>query len=74
MDARHEYDVGFLVHMLVRISRLISIHVAAKPENVTSFQVYALTSKHRKNEVKEFYTLEKVVKAVPKRGHPCCTQ
>ena len=50
------------------LSTLISIHVSAKPHNMTIIQVYAPTTDHDDKEVKRFYELlESTITEVPKK-------
>ena len=66
-ENRHEYGVGILVNKeklnsvisFTPISnRLMSLRVAAKPKNITIFQVYAPSSTHTDEKIEEFYEQE----------------
>ena len=63
-ETRHEYGVGFIVRKYIigyilsctRVSsRIISIRVSAKPQNVIIIQVYAQTQDLEDQEIAEFY-------------------
>ena len=75
-ENKHQHGVGFLVHKnkinsilscTPISSRIMSIRVAAKPHNITIFQVYAPTSSYDDEIVEEFYEeLEEQIKKTPK--------
>ena len=49
-------------------SRIITIRVSAKPQNVTIIQVYAPTSDHEDQEIEEFYEkIESIIQKTPKK-------
>ena len=76
-DSKHQHGVGFLVNKK-RISsvisctpvssRLISIRIAAKPQNMTIIQVYAPTTDYDDETNEQFYEdLENVIRSTPKK-------
>lgn len=76
-ESRHEHGVAFIVRKEVIgcimsctpvTSRVISIRVSAKPNNITIIQVYAPTTDHDDQEVEEFYEkIEETIKKAPKK-------
>ena len=77
-EKKHQHGVAFTVRKEITgsviscmpiLSRLISICVSAKPQNMTTIQVYAPTTDHDDKEVKKFYELlESTITEVPKKN------
>lgn len=76
-DSRHQRGLGFIVNKnrLNSVisctpisSRLIRIHIAARPLNITIIQVYAPMMDYDDNDAVEmFYELENTIKENPKK-------
>ena len=76
-ENKHQHGVGILVNKskincviscTPISSRLMSIRIAAKPQNITIFQVYAPTTDYSDESVEEFYEeLEEAIKKIPKK-------
>ena len=77
-ESKHQHGVGILVNKnkidsviscTPISSRLMSIRIAAKPQNITIFQVYAPTTDYSDETVEEFYEeLEEAIKKIPKKN------
>ena len=73
----HQHGVGFIVRKEIVpsiisctpvSSRLISIRVSSKPQNITIIQAYAPTSDYDDDQVEEFYeNLESIIAKTPKK-------
>ena len=76
-ENKHIHGVGFLVNKNCASSvisctpissRLVSIRMSAKPNNITIIQVYAPTSDYEDDIIEEFYEeLEQTIKQTPKK-------
>ena len=76
-DTKHQHGVAFIVRKEIlssvisctpSSSRLISIRIAAKPQNISIIQVYAPTSDYEDEEVEAFYEqLDRLLKGIPKK-------
>ncbi|MGL4418375.1 MAG: reverse transcriptase domain-containing protein [Plesiomonas shigelloides] len=76
-ETKHEHGVAFIVRKEVVgtvisctpvSSRLISIRISARPQNLTIIQVYAPTADHDDEEIEEFYEqLDNIIKTTPKK-------
>ena len=75
---KHQYGVAFIVRKEVVgnivsctpiSSRLISVLISVRPHKITVIQVYAPTSDHEDQAVKQFYEqLDSIIAKTPKRN------